>query len=164
MEIKYTDRHRAESFRHHLGIQYGGFCSPDAHQHTRTTTLGPALTVPRGQVVFVNSSVTPSANVGNYAASKYALRALADAFRDEVNGSDIRVLSVYPGPVASPMQEMLHDVESRTYYPERLIQPDDVASLIVHTLGLPRTVEVTDIHMRPMQKPLHGAAGESGSS
>jgi len=42
--------------------------------------------------------------------------------------------------------------EGRRYPPERLIQHADVAGLVLSILRLPRTSEVTDIVMRPMQK------------
>ena len=105
-----------------------------------------------GQIVFVNSSagVTARRTLSQYAASKHALRALADSLREEVNPDGIRVLSVFLGRTATRMQEAVHRAEGRPYRPERLLQPEDVASVIVHALGLPRTAEVTDIHMRPL--------------
>jgi NADP-dependent 3-hydroxy acid dehydrogenase YdfG len=51
------------------------------------------------------------------------------------------------------MQAAVHRREGREYHPERLIQPDDVAAVVVGALQLPRTAEVTDIHLRPMLKP-----------
>lgn len=32
------------------------------------------------------------------------------------------------------------------------MQPEDVAAMKILALGLPRTTEVTDINMRPLQK------------
>jgi NADP-dependent 3-hydroxy acid dehydrogenase YdfG len=87
-----------------------------------------------------------------YDASKHALRALADSLRAEVNESGVRVLSIFLGRTASEMQEQLHDEERRNYRPELLLQPQDVASAIVSALMLPRTAEITDIHVRPMIK------------
>jgi NADP-dependent 3-hydroxy acid dehydrogenase YdfG len=119
-----------------------------------TQALLPMLRARRGQIVFVNSSAGLHARggIGGYAASKHALRALADAVRDEVNADGIRVLSVYPGRTATPQQAAIHAEEGKRYQPERLIQPEDVASVVVHALGMPRTAEVTDISIRPMQK------------
>ena len=81
------------------------------------------------------------------------LRALADALREELNPRGIRVLTVYPGRTAGPMQETLHQLEGRPYRLDRLLQPDDVAATIMDVLSLPRTAEVTDIDIRPMLKP-----------
>ncbi len=119
-----------------------------------TQLLLPFLKARRGQVVFVNSSVGLHARAGiaAYAASKHALRALADALREEVNPDGVRVLSVYPGRTATPQQAVIHAEEGRTYQPERLLQPQDVAAAVVHSLSLERTAEVTDLHVRPMQK------------
>ncbi|HSG90822.1 MAG TPA: SDR family NAD(P)-dependent oxidoreductase [Pseudomonadales bacterium] len=107
-----------------------------------------------GQVVFVNSSIVAGARagVGQYAASKLALKGLADSLRDEVNGQGIRVLSVYPGKTATPMQASIYAAEERPYEPENLLQPEDVAEIVLAALLLPWTAEVTDIHVRPMRK------------
>jgi NADP-dependent 3-hydroxy acid dehydrogenase YdfG len=52
------------------------------------------------------------------------------------------------------MQQVLFQQEGREYHPASLLQPEDVASVVVHTLMLPRTAEVTDIYIRPMTKGL----------
>ncbi len=121
-----------------------------------TQALLPQLKARQGQVVFINSSVGQQARatVGPYAASKHALRALADSLRDEVNADGIRVLSLYLGRTASPLQAQLHQHEGRPYRPERLMQPGDIAAVVLNALSLPRTAEITDIHMRPFLKPL----------
>jgi NAD(P)-dependent dehydrogenase (short-subunit alcohol dehydrogenase family) len=108
----------------------------------------------QGQIVFVNSSVVAGARggVGQYAASKLALKGLADSLRDEVNPRGIRVLSVYPGRTATPMQAAIFEAEGRTWEPERLLQPEDVAQIVIAALLLPRTAEVTEIYVRPMNK------------
>jgi short-subunit dehydrogenase len=106
-------------------------------------------------VVFVNSTAGLAAGADNalYAATKHALRSLAGSIRDQVNQSGIRVLSVFPGRTATPMQEAVVRFENRTYRPEELLQPEDVAEMVVAALMLPRTAEVVDVVMRPMTKP-----------
>jgi NADP-dependent 3-hydroxy acid dehydrogenase YdfG len=81
---------------------------------------------------------------------KCALKAFVDGLRDEVNPQGIRVLTVYPGRTASRMQEYVHQVEGKAYHPERLMQPDDIAIIVVDALALPHTAEETEIHIRPM--------------
>lgn len=119
-----------------------------------TQLLLPALTERRGQVVFVSSSAArrPRGSLSAYAGSKAALGALADALRDEVNPAGVRVVSVFPGRTASPMQEEVHRLEGIDYRPEHLLQPADVAASILAALELPDTAEVTDLHLRPMHK------------
>jgi NADP-dependent 3-hydroxy acid dehydrogenase YdfG len=120
-----------------------------------TQALLPQLLGAGGQVVFINSSagINPRPGVAQYAATKHALRAVANSLRDEVTGRNVRVLSVFLGRMASRMQEAVHQHEGRPYSPTTLLQPEDVASMIVAALQLPRTAEVTDLHIRPMQKP-----------
>jgi NAD(P)-dependent dehydrogenase (short-subunit alcohol dehydrogenase family) len=120
-----------------------------------TQALLPLLKAACGQIVFINSSAGVSAKgpqVGQYAATKHGLRAITDSLREEVNADGIRVLSVYPGRTATPIQEKLHQREGKAYRPTVLLQPEDVAMMVVHALMLPRTAEVTDIHIRPMNK------------
>ena len=114
-----------------------------------TQELIPLLVRRRGQIVFINSTAgfTARANIGQYAATKHGLRAIADSLRDEINGAGVRVLTVYPGRTATPTQERLHALEGKTYRPDRLLQPEDVASVVVHALCLPRTAEVTEIRI-----------------
>jgi NADP-dependent 3-hydroxy acid dehydrogenase YdfG len=119
-----------------------------------TQAFSPMLKVRRGQVVFVNSSsgIAAKPMTGQYDSSKHALKAIADSFRAEVNAHGVRVLSIYLGRTASEMQERIFQMERRPYRAELLLQPEDVASVIVKALCLPRTAEVTDISMRPMIK------------
>lgn len=120
-----------------------------------TQRLLPLLTAACGQIVFINSSVGQTAKrpeVGQYAATKHALRAIADSLREEMNPKGVRVLSVYLGRTATPMQEALCRQEGNAYHQETLLQPEDVASIVVQALLLPSTAEVTDISIRPMIK------------
>ena len=50
------------------------------------------------------------------------------------------------------MQVAVHKMEGKAYHPERLLQPEDVASVVINALSLPRTTEVTDISIRPLVK------------
>jgi len=119
-----------------------------------TQALLPKLKVRRGQVVFINSSsgIHAKPMSAQYDSTKHALKAIADSLRGEVNTDGIRVLSVYLGRTATDMQARIHHREGKPYRAELLLQPEDVASVILNALGLPRTAEVTDIHIRPMIK------------
>ena len=117
-------------------------------------TMLPMLKKSQGQIVFINSSAglrTP-AGAGQFSATQHAFRAIADSLRDEVNADGVRVLSVYPGRTATPRIAKLFEKEGKPYRPELLMQAEDVAEMVAHALCLPRTAEVTDISIRPMQK------------
>ncbi len=120
-----------------------------------TRALLPALRARRGQVVFLNSSVVwqpVHADLACYTATKHAMKALADALRAEVNEDGIRVLSVYPGRTATPMQARVYVRENRSYAPEKLLQPEEIADVVLNALQLPASAEVTDISIRPMRR------------
>jgi NAD(P)-dependent dehydrogenase (short-subunit alcohol dehydrogenase family) len=119
-----------------------------------TQLLLPLLRERRGQVAFVNSSAVLQARpeVGQYAATQHALRALADTLRQEVNADGVRVLSVYPGRTATPRQAAIHAEEGRPYHPERLMRPEDVAVALGQALATARSAEVTDLFLRSMLK------------
>lgn len=120
-----------------------------------TRALLPALIARRGQVAFLNSSVWDNARAGMaaYGGAKYALKAFADALRAEVNPAGVRVLSVFPGRTATPMQAEVHRAEGAAYHPAALLQPEDVAATLIAALALPRSAEVTDAHIRPARPP-----------
>jgi short-subunit dehydrogenase len=115
-----------------------------------TQSLLPMLRTGQGQIVFINSLVGLYAKAasGQYSATKHALRALADSLREEVNPDGLRVLSIFLGRTASPMQAAVHRIEGRAYKPELLVRPEDVADLVSSALSLARTAEVTDITIR----------------
>jgi short-subunit dehydrogenase len=112
------------------------------------------LRAARGQVVFINSTAglsTGAPGMAAYAATKHALKAAVDVLRREVNADGIRVLSVFPGRTATPMQLAILAGEGRSAASGNLMRPDDIASMTIAALRLPRSAEVTDIVMRPMR-------------
>ncbi|NJO35465.1 MAG: SDR family NAD(P)-dependent oxidoreductase, partial [Rhodospirillales bacterium] len=119
-----------------------------------TQVILPLLKKPRGQIVFINSSagLRSARGRGHFAATQHALRAIADTLRQEVNDDIIRVLSVFPGRTATPRIEALFAKERRPYKPDSLLQPEDVAAVVLNALTLPWTAEVTDITIRPLLK------------
>jgi NAD(P)-dependent dehydrogenase (short-subunit alcohol dehydrogenase family) len=121
-----------------------------------TQALLPMLKRSRGQVVFINSTAglnAKRADAAQYCATQHAVKAMADSLREEVNPDGVRVLTVHPGRTATPRQEKLYRAEGRPYRPELLVQPEDVASVVLHSLLLPRRAEITDVTIRPTVKP-----------
>lgn len=112
------------------------------------------LTQSKGQIVFINSSaaVAPNTAIAGYSSSKAAMKSVADCLRMEVNTSGIRVMSVYPGKTASAMQQRTHELAGKPYDAASLMQPEDVAHMVLSALALPKTAEITDLHIRPMKK------------
>ena len=106
-----------------------------------------------GQIVFINSTVAMDAksNLSQYCATKFALKALADSLRIEINSEGIKVLTIYPGRTASPMQEKVCEYEGIEYNEANMIQAEELAELLVSTLKMSRNSEITDISLRPMK-------------
>ena len=116
-----------------------------------TRTFLPALCASQGDIVFINSSITRSLATGisQFASSQHALLAIANALRSEVNRRGVRVLSVFPGRTATPRQERIFELEGKSYEAASLLQSSDVAEIVVASIALPDSAEVTDVHIRP---------------
>ncbi|GAA1260855.1 SDR family oxidoreductase [Sphaerisporangium rubeum] len=123
---------------------------------TLTRLLLPALRIARGHVVMINSGSGRRAapNWGAYAASKFALRALADALRLEEADNGVRVTTVYPGRVDTDMQRSVREQEGGEYEPGRYLAPESVARAVLATLGTGDDAHVTEIIVRPAAGPL----------
>lgn len=114
----------------------------------------PGLVARRGQVVLICSSAAlrGRAGAGQYAALQAATRSLGESIRDEINPDGVRLLTVFPGSTAGARQQALHRSAGVEYREEFLMQPDDVARMVLAALRLPQSAEVTELHIRPMKK------------
>jgi short-subunit dehydrogenase len=112
----------------------------------------PALRAARGVVVFVNSSAGLQAGSlwAAYGASKYGLRALADALRAEEMGNGVRVTTLFPSRTSTPMQEKVHEQEGKTYDSSLWISPETVAATLLHVLDLPPDATIPEVTVRPV--------------
>jgi short-subunit dehydrogenase len=119
-----------------------------------TQALLPLLRSRQGQIAFINSSqgLRAGANTCAYASTKHALKAFADSLRQQVNADGVRVLSIYPGRTATNVMRTFHEIEGRPYQPQLLLQPEEVAQVVVQALQLTRTAEITDLEIRPLIK------------
>lgn len=116
-----------------------------------TRLLLPRVRAERGTVVFVNSGagLRAGAEWASYAASKHALKALADALRDEEAPHGVRVTSLYPGRTATEMQRKVRGQEGATYDPAAFVQAETVADAIRSVLNLPPDATIPDLSIRP---------------
>ena len=119
-----------------------------------TQLLLPQLRAARGDIVFLNSTQGLSAgpSVAQFATTQHALRAVADSVRSELNTDGVRVLVLHLGRMATPRAQKVFSAEGRPFQPQLLLQPEDVATVVVTALRLPRTAEVTTVLMRPAIK------------
>ena len=112
----------------------------------------PALRAAKGVVVFVNSGAGLQAGTlwAAYGASKYGLRALADALRAEEMGNGVRVTTLFPSRTSTPMQEKVHEQEGKTYDSSLWISPETVAATLLHVIDLPADATIPEVTVRPV--------------
>ena len=111
----------------------------------------PALRAAEGLAVFVNSGAGLRANPdwSGYAASKFALKAIADALRAEEAEHGVRVTTVYPGRTATPMQQEVRRQEGKPYDPDAFVSPESIAELIAGVVRTAPPATVPDLTVRP---------------
>ncbi|MEU6859349.1 SDR family oxidoreductase [Glycomyces sp. NPDC046736] len=116
-----------------------------------TRLLLPALRAARGHVVFVNSGAGLSAGAkwSSYAASKHAVKALADALRAEERPNGVRVTSVFPSHFDTDMQRSVREQYGSDYDVARATSVDSVAKTIVDLLGVPADMVVNELRIEP---------------
>jgi NADP-dependent 3-hydroxy acid dehydrogenase YdfG len=89
---------------------------------------------------------------GVYAGTKNAVRTITEALRQESQGR-WRVTGISPGVVQTEFADGMKNVQMRDAIKEKMqtlaIPPDAVARAVVFAIGLPDSVEIGDIIVRP---------------
>lgn len=90
-----------------------------------------------GDIFNVSSTAGLAGNptTSAYSASKFAVIGMSESLMKEVRKNNIRVTTLTPSTIASDMSKELGLTDGN---PERVLQPEDFAELIVATLKLPR--------------------------
>nr|WP_317632928.1 3-ketoacyl-ACP reductase [uncultured Flavobacterium sp.] len=90
-----------------------------------------------GDIFNVSSTAGLAGNPGTsaYSASKFAVIGMSESIMKEVRKNNIRVTTLTPSTIASDMSLELGITDGN---PERVLQPEDFAELIVATLKFPR--------------------------
>jgi NADP-dependent 3-hydroxy acid dehydrogenase YdfG len=78
-----------------------------------------------------------------YCASKYGLKALAESLRQELAPEGIKVTTIYPASIDTPMQDKIPYDWDR----DKMLNPDDVAEALVNCYKQPAHVQIKDIHL-----------------
>jgi NADP-dependent 3-hydroxy acid dehydrogenase YdfG len=101
----------------------------------------PALKETRGHLVLMGSVAGRRALPGSlYAATKWAVTAMGEGARLELNGTGVRVSLVEPGMV---------DTEFFDEQPTDALEGDDIARAVLFAVGQPPHVDVNEILVRP---------------
>ena len=115
-----------------------------------TNVLGPALTIratlealveASGHLLLTSSVAGRRALAGSlYCCTKFAVTAMGEAARLELDGTGVRVTLVEPGMVDTPFfDDRVRDA----------LEPDDVARAVMYAVSQPPHVDVNEILVRP---------------
>ena len=108
----------------------------------------------RGDIVMMSSTAARGVYrfASCYCATKFALTALTQGLRLELQASGIRVIEIRPGMVETPMRDrithpaVLAAFRERTYTP---LTAEETAEAVVHAVGAPPNCATDLIEMRP---------------
>jgi len=137
---------------------YGGEDKPDEwREMVMVNVYGAAvtarLTLPElvktgGHFLITGSVVGRVTSIRNlYSATKWAVTGMAQAIRNEMTGTGIRVTLIEPGIVDTPFWDHLQKPASSE------LHPDDIARAVMFAVSQPSHVDVNDILIRPTGQP-----------
>jgi NADP-dependent 3-hydroxy acid dehydrogenase YdfG len=102
----------------------------------------PHLRATQGHLVLTSSVAGRRALPGSlYSATKFAVTAMGEAARQDLNDSGCRVTLIEPGQVETPFFEQPGEI--------RRLDPEDIARAVLFALTQPAHVDVNEILVRP---------------
>lgn len=106
----------------------------------------PALKESRGHLLLTGSVAGRRSIPGSlYSATKFAVHAMAESVRLELDGTGVRVTVIAPGAVDTPFFEQVPL--------DAPLQPDDIARAVMYALSQPPHVDVNEVLVRPTAQP-----------
>lgn len=114
----------------------------------------------RGHIITISSDagrkVFPGLSV--YSASKFFVEALSQGLRLEAAGTGVKVTTIQPGNVDTPLHSMSTDEEAIGEYAQptgaRGLDPEDIARSIIHALKQPEHVAINEVLVQPRGEPV----------
>jgi NADP-dependent 3-hydroxy acid dehydrogenase YdfG len=116
-----------------------------------TNVYGAALTIratveqvkrAQGHILLTGSVAGRRALPGSlYSATKFAVTAMGEGLRQELNGTGCRVTLIEPGMVDTPFFENKPQI--------RALESDDIARAVLYAVQQPAHVDVNEILIRP---------------
>jgi len=101
----------------------------------------PALKETRGHLLLTGSVAGRRVIAGSlYSCTKWAVTAMAEAVRQELDGTGVRVTLIEPGMTDTPFFDE---------QPADALSADDIARAVMYAVGEPPHVDVNEILVRP---------------
>lgn len=108
----------------------------------------PELVKNSGHLLITGSVVGRITSIRNlYSATKWAVTGMAQAIRNDMTGTGVRVTLVEPGVVDTPFWDNLQKPCTAE------LQPDDIARAVMFAVSQPPHVDVNEILIRPTGQP-----------
>lgn len=112
-----------------------------------------------GHIISIASVAGHKINGGSavYAASKFSVRVISEALRQEVTADGIRVTIVSPGATQSELFEKIDDPASQKRLEgasEIALPADSVARAILYAMNEPDAVDINEIVIRPQAQEM----------
>jgi NADP-dependent 3-hydroxy acid dehydrogenase YdfG len=102
----------------------------------------PALKESKGHILLTGSVAGRKALPGSlYSCTKWAVTAMSEAVRQDLNDTGVRTTLISPGGVDTPF----FDTSSK----DRL-EPDDIARAVMYAVSQPPHVDVNEVFIRPI--------------
>jgi NADP-dependent 3-hydroxy acid dehydrogenase YdfG len=102
----------------------------------------PALKESKGHILLTGSVAGRKAFPGSlYSSTKWAVGAMGESIRADLNGTGVRTTVIEPGGVETPFFDNPN--------PEGRLEPDDIARAVMYAVSQPPHVDVNDILIRP---------------
>ena len=104
-----------------------------------------------GQIINMSSVLGTKvrAGAGAYCATKYAVEALSESMRLELADTNVKVICVEPGLVLTDLHDHWEIHPKEALGLERPLQPEDIASIVLHVATQPDHVFVPRIMVLP---------------
>lgn len=112
-----------------------------------------------GHIISIASVAGHKINGGSavYAASKFSVRVISEALRQEVTADGIRVTIISPGATQSELFDKIHDPASQKRLEgasEIALPADSVARAICYAMNEPDAVDINEIVIRPQAQEI----------
>jgi NADP-dependent 3-hydroxy acid dehydrogenase YdfG len=95
---------------------------------------------------------------GAYSGTKFAVNAISEALRQELQEDNIRITMIEPGAVATELTNHITDEEAKEGISDMIaamepLQSEDIANAIAYVVTQPERVSINEVLIRPTHQP-----------
>ena len=95
---------------------------------------------------------------GAYSGTKFAVNAISEALRQELQEDSIRITVIEPGAVTTELTDHITDEEAKEGVSGMIaamvpLQSEDIANAIAYVVTQPERVSINEVLIRPTQQP-----------